>query len=158
MNKTIVILIAAATFGLAGYQFADAGSRNHGGGMDGECDMELCCEQGPGACLASMSEEDKAAHLKFKEDTKDLRKKMAMKKAELKAVMASETPNQGEAGKLAGELFELRDELKTKALAAGIKPGMGKCDKAGMGKCDKGPGQKDGEGHHGKGADKHCNK
>ena len=57
---------------------------------------------------------------KFFDETVDLRKSLAVKKAETAAVMSHEKPDEKRAGQLAGEIFELRNEMRTRAAAAGI--------------------------------------
>ena len=65
----------------------------------------------------------------FYNETQELRKQMAMKQAERRALMQTANPDPAAASKLAGEIFDLRNTLNEKAQAAGISqfggPGMG---------------------------------
>jgi len=68
---------------------------------------------------------------KFFKDTDGLRRQIAMKRAELAAVIHAAQPDPATAGKMAGELYDLQASLRTQAQAAGIGPfglgdGMGK--------------------------------
>jgi hypothetical protein len=58
--------------------------------------------------------------VKFRTDTKDLRKQMIMKRAEESALIRSEAANIEAVRKAAGELFDLRTMMQTKARAAGL--------------------------------------
>ncbi len=57
-------------------------------------------------------------------ETTELRKSMFVKKAEKHALMMGENPDPAQAAKLAGELFDIREQLRTKAVAAGLPPRM----------------------------------
>lgn len=56
----------------------------------------------------------------FLSETAALRKQMAEKRAAQMALMNSTNPAPEQASKLAGELFELREQLRAKATAAGL--------------------------------------
>ena len=96
-------------------------------------------------------------HNAFLASTVELRKQMAEKQAVQRAIMAADTPDTAQAGKVAGELFELREQLRAKAQAAGLPypmlgMGMGK----GMGMGGMGCGMADGFGPgDGKGPHRH---
>lgn len=60
---------------------------------------------------------------KFFADTKDLRKQIAVEKAEKHALMHSRTPDPLAVAKVTGTLFELKDSLHEKAIAIGL-PGI----------------------------------
>jgi zinc resistance-associated protein len=51
----------------------------------------------------------------FAEDTYDLRKQMAVKRGEYQALMAGQNPDPARAGKLKQEMFESREQIRTKA-------------------------------------------
>ena len=91
-------------------------------------------------------------HNAFLASTVELRKQMAEKQAVQRAIMAADTPDTALAGKVAGELFELREQLRAKAQAAGLPypmlgMGMGKGMGMGCGMAD-GFGPGDGKGPH----------
>lgn len=65
-------------------------------------------------------EEMRAKYEKFFADTKDLRKQIAEKKAEKRALMHSKTPDSQAVAKATGELFDLNSSLHEKAKAAGV--------------------------------------
>ena len=96
-------------------------------------------------------------HNAFLASTVELRKQIAEKQAVQRAIMAADTPDTTQAGKVAGELFELREQLRAKAQAAGLPypmlgMGMGK----GMGMGGMGCGMADGFGPgDGKGPHRH---
>lgn len=58
--------------------------------------------------------------VKFRADTKDLRKSIAMKKAEESALIRNENPNVEAVKTAAGDLFDLKSTLRDKAVAAGL--------------------------------------
>ncbi|MDR3089386.1 MAG: hypothetical protein LBU39_06175 [Desulfobulbaceae bacterium] len=65
---------------------------------------------------------------KFYKDTSDLRKQIAMKRAELDAVTNAAQPDTVAAARMAGELYDLRASLQAQAQAAGLGqfgPGCG---------------------------------
>ena len=72
---------------------------------------------------------------KFYDETKDLRKQMVMKHAEEAALMHATNPDADKAAKLAGEIFDLRATIQTKAEAAGVQGliGCGGCQGMGQG-------------------------
>ena len=53
-------------------------------------------------------------------ETVELRKQMAQKRAEKRALMKSDNPDPAKAAALAGEIFDIREQLRTKANAAGV--------------------------------------
>jgi zinc resistance-associated protein len=61
----------------------------------------------------------------FLQATVDLRKHLAMKQAEYQALMNSDNPDPAKAGAITGEMFQLRDQIRTKAKEAGV--GNGYC-------------------------------
>ena len=58
-------------------------------------------------------------------DTADLRKEMIVKQAEKRAIMRATNPDPDVGSKLAGELFDLRNSLRDKAIAAGVEQYVG---------------------------------
>ncbi len=57
---------------------------------------------------------------RFREDTKALRREMMVKRMRMRALMRAEAPDDVKVGKLAGELFDLQDQLRKKAAKAGV--------------------------------------
>jgi len=57
---------------------------------------------------------------KFHDETTDLRKKMITTRTELQAVMNSAPPDSKEAGRLAAELFDIKNQLHQKAEKIGF--------------------------------------
>ena len=116
MKKTLTAaaLIAALTF--AGIQTVSAnnGRYNNGSGY------------GPGYCgnyyndSRGYTEEDQAALEKFRDDTKAIRKDLVVKRSELNALLNKDNPDENKVAKLTGELYDLQDQLDSKAEASGI--------------------------------------
>lgn len=127
MKKIWLAVAMVGTLGLVGYQIADAGPGRHGGMMGSGNMMGPDCgmHQGQGACGQAFDEETIKAREKFFNDTTDLRKKIVTKRAEMAAVMNSETPDEKKAAKLSGELFDLRSEFHKKAEANNLTAGKG---------------------------------
>ena len=68
--------------------------------------------------------QDKIAQ--FRDDNQDLRKELAMKRAERRALLNSTNPDPAAAAKIAGELFDLQTTLRLKAEAAGVDEYIGR--------------------------------
>ena len=139
-NRTKKIIIAAAvTTALAfgGLQAATAGPGTMKGRGPGF--QHPCPGQGQPFDEATLKARDT-----FLSETTELRKNMAEKRAAKRAVMSSTTPDPAKASQLAGELFDLREQLRTKARAAGLPAGM----MMGMGRMGDGQMMRYG-GHHG---------
>ncbi len=60
------------------------------------------------------------ARNKFLDATTLIRREMAVKRSEKRALMASSIPNVKRVGKLSGELFDLRERLRKKARESGL--------------------------------------
>lgn len=136
MKRALIAIAAVVSIGLLGLQMATAqpgGMMGRGMGPGyGPCG-------GPGG--KALTEEEIKAHDAFLDKTTELRKKLVMKRAEMKAVMHSENPDGKKAAKLSGELFELRNQLRQKAKESGLKTGYGNCG------CGMGGGMGGGMGH-----------
>ncbi|WP_300667372.1 periplasmic heavy metal sensor [Desulfoluna sp.] len=120
MKKALLILIALAITGFSATQ-ALAG-RGHHGSMDGN----------GRDCTQNMTDEQIQARQAFMKDTADLRQSLAVKKGEYRALMAGDNPDPTTAGKLAGEIAGLKNQLREKAVAAGV-PFRGRGMGQGMG-------------------------
>lgn len=123
MKKKILTtaLIAAVAMGTATATYANWGQR--GGGYWNN-NM-----QGPGPQMQMRyNQVDPAVQEKldkFFTDTQDLRKEMAVKRAEQRAMLRADNPDPAAAGKLAGELFDLRTTMHQKAEEAGVTAYLG---------------------------------
>lgn len=67
-----------------------------------------------------MNSEQQKVREKFLTETMAERKAFAQKNTELRAIMKADTPDPIKASQVAGELFELREKLRGKALEIGI--------------------------------------
>ena len=146
MKKGFVVLLAIMTVSFAGYHLAEArpwggGMMGYGGGY-GNCDN--CWG---GSQQGQLDEETLKTREKFLSETRALRKNMAIKQAEMAALMNRENPDEKKVAKLAGDIFELRSELRQKATDNGLASGYGGCRGGGPGY---GPGMK-GPGRGGRG-------
>jgi len=120
MKKTRKIIVAATVTTVMAF----AGSQAAIG-------SEAASQKGPGMqhhrAMQDRPQLDEAtmkARDTFLSETTELRKSMFVKQAEKRALMMSENPDPAQAAKLAGELFDIREQLRTKAMAAGLPPRM----------------------------------
>ena len=137
-----MILTAALTSALAltGLQSALAapGDMKDPGAMKGAgaqmpCPMQnqmMGMQGGP-----QMNEEMMKARDAFLSETTELRKNLAEKQAARRALMMGTNPDPEKAAVIAGELFDLREQLRIKAQAAGLPAGMMQRMTQGMGGC-----------------------
>ena len=118
MKKQILISALAATVALGAATATQANWGQRGGGY-GQQGM-----QGPGPRMQMQYQQlDPAVKEKldqFFTDTQDLRKEIVVKRAEQRALLRSDNPDSAAAGKLAGELFDLRTTMREKAEEAGV--------------------------------------
>lgn len=132
-RKIIVVVAIIAGLGLIGFQQAIA--RGWGGGWAGGC---------PGY-MQNYQQLDEATRSKveaFRTETANLRKEIAMKRAEKMALMNSQSPDPKAVAEVQGQLFDLRMEMQNKAGGAGVPMmgmgsrgmGMGGPGKGGMGR------------------------
>jgi zinc resistance-associated protein len=128
MKKVFVVTALVVGLGFFGSQQASANW-----GMNGGACMGTGSLKGE-PCYTQLDAATKVKVDKFFDDTKDLRKQIIMKNAEEHAVMSSVNPDPAKAASLAGEMYDLRTSMQTKADAAGVT-GLIRC-----GDCD-GPGQ-----------------
>jgi zinc resistance-associated protein len=127
-NRTKKIIIAATittALAFSGLQAATAAPGAKGPGPNHPCIM-----QGQQFDEATIK-----ARETFLSETTALRKSVAEKRAAKRAIMKSTSPDPEKASKLTGELFELREQLRAKAKAAGLPPQM----MMGMGRMGDGP-------------------
>lgn len=108
MKKTILAVVLAAAVGIIGLQQASAKGLG---------------PQGDGAPrFQQVDDATKAKIEKFRAETQDLRKQLAMKRAEERALTRSETPDMDAVRKAAGEMFDLKTAMHEKAKAVGLYP------------------------------------
>lgn len=82
--------------------------------------------KGQAPCSQNLDPAMQKARDKFLADTVELRKQMAEKHAVMRAIMKAGTPDTVKAGQVAGELFDLSEQLRAKAKEAGLPyPMMG---------------------------------
>lgn len=137
MKKQILAVVL-----ISGLAMATAASANWGRGGGGF---------NPGYCPQAQSAQqlDPAVQQKldsFYTDTQTLRKEIAVKQAEKRAVMRNDNPDPAAAAKLTGELFDLQTAMREKAVAAGVDQYMGPMG----GGCGMGQGMGCGGGRGGK--------
>ncbi|HBH28643.1 MAG TPA: hypothetical protein DDX99_07330 [Desulfofustis sp.] len=113
MKKQLIITLLV--IGLSGAGLSQAIARGNYGGQGGPG----CMQRDP-AVVEKLDA--------FFQENAELRKQMAMKRTEYKAVMSADNPDPAVAAALAGELFDLRTDLRAKADEAGVAqylPGPG---------------------------------
>lgn len=123
LHKQIILgAVLVGALALTTMQPADARPRGGGPGWGPTSD-----DYGHGHCYQARQLDEKtiAARDKFLSETVALRKEMAIKRAEQEALMNSENPDAKRIAQLTGEIFDLREQLQTKAAASGLEvPGM----------------------------------
>ena len=118
VNRTKTVLITGAmmtALAVIGLQTAVAAP----GDMKGPGLKHPCPMQGE-----QLNPETIKARDAFLAETTELRKQMAEKRAAMRALMKGTNPDQEQASKLAGEIFDLREQIRPKAQAAGLPPRM----------------------------------
>ena len=113
MKKTIIALVVVSSMAFAGLASA---------GMGG------CMQGGMGSCMqtANLDPVGKEKVDKFLADTTEIRKQLSVKHGEKMAMMRSEKPDPVAVGKVSGEIFDLHNNLRQKAAAAGVEQYMGR--------------------------------
>lgn len=112
LGKTVVLLLVGGTFALASMQTAFA-SPGKGQGMPCPKTMKQNCQ---------MSEDMAKARETFLKDSKELRKNMMVKRAMMRAMMHGTNPDPEKVSSLAGEIFDIKEQLRAKAVANGLPP------------------------------------
>ena len=114
LRKTAVIVGLVCVFGVvfAGQQ---ALARGWGGGPGGGYNCPWS-----GQPYYQMNEADRAKVDAFRNDTLELRRQIAMKRAEKMALFHQQNPDPAAVAKVEGELFDLRTEMQKEARAAGV--------------------------------------
>jgi zinc resistance-associated protein len=116
MKKILITTALAGVIGLAGLQTATAGpGYGYGGGYCRDFGIDRPYDDGIGS----------KALEKFREETTALRKELAVKRGEYRALMQQDNPDEKRAAALSGELFDLRNELRQKAAERGLSGSFG---------------------------------
>ena len=119
MKKILISIAVIGIMGLFACQHADAG---RGWGMN----------PGPGCPNwdGGYSRLQNVAPQKdidaFLLATADLRKNLAMKQAEYQAIMNAAAPDPAKAAAVTGEIFQLRNQIRAKAVESGLNVGPGR--------------------------------
>ncbi len=114
-KKIILGVVLVGSIALTGLQAAGANPAGPGqpgpGPQHGQLYNQNC---------KSLNRAAIEARNKFLDATTSIRRKMAVKRSERRALMASSIPNAKQVGKLSGELFDLREQLRAKARESGL--------------------------------------
>jgi len=137
LMKMTCMLITAGFISLAAIQTVTA-CQTHGPGRKGPGMKGQAMMQANNPMMDMIKSRDA-----FLKDSKELRKSMMMKRMAMKAMMRSANPDADKIAKLAGEIFDIREQLRAKAEASGM-PGMGMMMGGGM----MGGGMMGGMGHN----------
>lgn len=134
-RKAILGAVLVGALALAGMD--SAGARPWGGGPG----WSPACDNCPAGLQTRQADEKTiAARNKFLSETVAVRREMTVKRAEQEALLQSENPDAKRIAQLTGEIFDLREQLLTKAKEYGLDgPGFGGCHCLGAG-MDPGPG------------------
>ncbi|MEJ2057731.1 MAG: hypothetical protein P8X39_07830 [Desulfofustis sp.] len=144
MKKKIMIstLAAVIAIGVAATSYGGWGQRGSGYG-GGYMNNNM---QAPGPRMQMQyNQVDPAIQQKldtFFADTQDIRKDIAVKQAERLALLSGDNPDPAAAGKIAGEIFDLRTTIHQKAAEAGVTAYLGPMNgqRGGRGAVGGGPG------------------
>ncbi len=112
MKKMFVVAALVIGMGVIGLQQASAANKGTGSGMGPRRE----CPQYNQLDAASQAKVDK-----FHDDTKAIRRQMMMKHAEERAILEADNPDPAKAAQLAGEIFDLRETMQSKAKEAGVE-------------------------------------
>ncbi len=116
MKKTVLTATLACLIGLAGLQMANAvPGYGPGTGPGPGPGCSSCPNPGGPQQAAQLSEEDRKALESFREETTAVRRELAVKGAELNALLRQDNPDEKKVAALTGELFDLRNQLRAKA-------------------------------------------
>lgn len=112
-RKLILGVVLVSAIAVTGLQSATAGP--WGGSPCGECDGYGFQRQ------ELLDDKSIAAREAFLAETTELRKEMATKKAEKRAIMLNDNPDAQRVAKLTGEIFDIREKLQSMAKEKGIE-------------------------------------
>ena len=143
-KKIVLGIVLVSAISVAGLQSAGAGPwgggpNKWGGPRCGECDGSGYWGQQQ---LDDKSIESRDA---FLSETAALRKEIAVRKAEKRAIMLGDNPDAKRVAQLTGELFDLQEQLQSKAQEKGLRDAAfgrgrrgrrgGRGDRRGVGGC-----------------------
>lgn len=111
-KKVMLSLVLAMSIGMI---FAYSASARQGYGKNTPCQMQM----------TQVDPVTQKAREAFFNETVELRKQMAQKRAAMRAIMRAETPDPTQASTLAGELFDLREQLRIVAQSKGLPAQLG---------------------------------
>ena len=131
MKKGIVITAIIAGIGIAGMSYAAGGWGKRGGNY-------YNCPMIQDQQISQVDPALQEKREKFFTETQEIRKELAMKRAEKRALLNNENPDPAAVSKLTGELFDLRTSLREKAEEAGLPAMIGPM----AGRGDRGPGMR----------------
>jgi Spy/CpxP family protein refolding chaperone len=114
---TIVALILAC--GIIGLQQLAKADTGWGGGWG-------CGGSGYGYNRQAPDRDTQKAWEKFYNDTAQLREQLFAKRSEYNEAMSQDVIDKDLAAKLWGEIFDLQNQIREKATAAGLRPGFGR--------------------------------
>ena len=114
MKKSLLIMAMAMALAVNGIQQVGAWGGPGGRGPGN-------CWQNSGAVPEQMDEETQKIYTEFKNETKELRREMAVARAQMRALMQGSSPDQKEVGDVAARLFDLRANLMAMAEKSGMK-------------------------------------
>lgn len=117
MKKTVICLMLIAGLALTTGQSV-FGSPYQGGKGKGAYGP-------PDRAMQQLDEQTRQKLEAFQQDNKGLRKKMVVKQAVRQAIMGSKNPDPKAAAQITGELFDLRQQMREKAVAAGVAEYIG---------------------------------
>jgi len=120
MKKTAIIVGFVAALGLATMQQAAARGMGggYGGGHGGGYGGGPCLGYGMNAPQLDTATQEKIDA--FLSDSVELRRQIAMKRAEKRALMANQPTDPAAIAQVTGELFDLRTQMHSKAQEAGV--------------------------------------
>ncbi len=119
MKKTIIAIAVLAVAGFTGLHSAQA----RWGQGPGTATGTSWCQN------AQINDETRQARSQFMQDTVELRKQIASTRIDLRAELSKEPVDTETAKALQARLFDLQEQLRTKAEEAGVTawgPGMGR--------------------------------
>ena len=118
MKTLLIATVMIATISFAGIQTVSAHGGNFRGG-NGYCDDYA----GGNTHLydrTHMYDRNTEDYEKFRKETADIRKDIAVKRSELRALNRQDNPDEKRVAQLTGELFDLEEKLSEKAAKTGI--------------------------------------
>jgi len=137
MKKYLTVAAVVGIISLIGFSIVYAqGNYGFGPGRGhGMCDGYGYCNKW------SYDEQDKEKAAAFREETKEARKQIAVKRSERKALMKQDNPDEKKVAKLTGEIYDLKNLLDEKAQEIfGENPPFGyKHARGRFGHCGRGP-------------------